>query len=216
MLNNLNPQVLITRVLVLLVALTLHEYAHARVADWLGDDTPRLAGRLTLNPLKHLDPVGTLTLLLAGFGWARPVPVDGQNLRRAHPAGMVFVAIAGPLTNLLLAIIASLPLRLKLVAWVSSPASSLLASPADFLWSAVSINVALFLFNLIPLAPLDGEKLIAFLIPDAWQEAYRFFSQYSPLLLLFLMVIAPRLGFNFSGLILGKPLMWIVSLLTGA
>ncbi|QIA27072.1 site-2 protease family protein [Thermaerobacter sp. PB12/4term] len=133
----------------LLLALVLHEYAHARVAHQLGDPTPRAMGRLTLDPLAHLDPVGTLLLVVFGFGWARPVPVNPWHFRNPL-AGMALVAAAGPLTNLALA-------YLTLVAWY-------LWQPAGLVGEAVThiavINVYLAVFNLIPIPPLDGSRVL--------------------------------------------------------
>ena len=105
MLFNLSVPVLISRIITLLIAFTVHEFAHAATADALGDSTPRLHGRLTLNPLAHLDMMGTITLLFAGFGWAKPVPINPYELRRKTSAGVMLVSIAGPVSNLLLALI---------------------------------------------------------------------------------------------------------------
>ncbi|MFH1446349.1 MAG: site-2 protease family protein, partial [Chloroflexota bacterium] len=112
---NLDAPTTIARIVTLIIAFTLHEFAHAFTANALGDDTPRLAGRLTLNPFAHLDLMGTLMLLMAGFGWAKPVPVNPYTLRHKSKAGLMLVSLAGPLTNLLLAVIAAIPLRFNLV-----------------------------------------------------------------------------------------------------
>ena len=112
-----DPPTIIARVLTLVIAFTLHEYAHAWTATRFGDYTPMSAGRLTLNPLSHLDPVGTLTLVLAGFGWAKPVPINPETIRRNNPAGVMWVSLAGPLTNLLLGVAAAIPLRFGLVGY---------------------------------------------------------------------------------------------------
>ena len=101
---NISPATMISRIITLLIAFTIHEFSHAWVADYFGDDTPRAHGRLTLNPAVHLDLMGTLMLLFAGFGWAKPVPVNPFVLRRRSPAAMMLVSVAGPLSNLLLAI----------------------------------------------------------------------------------------------------------------
>jgi Zn-dependent protease len=117
MLNMLQPATLITRVITLLIAFTIHEFSHATVADRFGDDTPRLHGRLTLNPLAHLDIMGTLMLLVAGFGWAKPVPVNPYVLNRRSPSAMMWVSLAGPLSNFLLALLAVIPIR---IGWCKS------------------------------------------------------------------------------------------------
>jgi len=109
---NLTPDDLICRVITLIVALTIHEFAHALTADRLGDDTPRAAGRITLNPLKHLDVFGSLLVLLTGYGWAKPTPINAAVLRQRSRWAIVWVSVAGPLSNFLLALLAAIPLRL--------------------------------------------------------------------------------------------------------
>jgi len=153
---NLSPSLLISRIITLIIALTVHEFAHAFVAYRFGDTTARDAGRLTLNPLKHLDVMGSLMLLVVGFGWAKPVPINPYALRRKSDSAVMWVSLAGPASNLLMAILAGLILRLGIFPWVAS--GGFLPSPAEFLFTFLSINLVLMLFNLIPLAPLDGEK----------------------------------------------------------
>ena len=106
---DLSTSVLISRILTLLIAFTTHEYAHGRIAELYGDDTPRLAGRLTLNPLSHLDPIGSLMLLLFGFGWAKPVPINPDVIRRKSKSGVMVVSLAGPFSNFLLAVLGAIP-----------------------------------------------------------------------------------------------------------
>ena len=105
---------LLARVIVLAIAFTVHEFAHAWTADHFGDDTPRINGRLTLNPLAHLDPIGSLLLLVAGFGWAKPVPVNPYALGKSSPLAMMWVSLAGPMSNFLMAILAAIPVRIAL------------------------------------------------------------------------------------------------------
>ena len=112
---DLTPATLVARLVVLVIAFTVHEFAHAWTADWFGDDTPRLYGRLTLNPLAHLDFLGSLLILVSGFGWAKPVPINPISLQRRNPYAPMWVALAGPMSNLLLAAIAAIPLRSGLV-----------------------------------------------------------------------------------------------------
>ena len=146
---------LILQIPALLVAVTVHELAHALVADRLGDPTPRRLGRITLNPLPHIDPLGALAFVLAGFGWAKPVPVSARYLR--HPTrDMAWVAAAGPVTNFLVAFVALVALRVLShvggpVPFVSEPLTGVL------FWTYV-FNLALGIFNLIPLPPLDGDE----------------------------------------------------------
>lgn len=175
---------LVLKIPALLLAVTIHELAHGLVADRLGDPTPRRAGRLTLNPLPHLDPLGTLAFVLAGFGWARPVPVDIRHLR--HPRrDMAWVAAAGPLSNLLAGFVGLL--ALAVVRDIGLPTG--LAGPIAgvCLW-IFQFNVALGIFNLIPLPPLDGGHFLPYVLPPAAAGLLRRFEQYGPLLLLVLVV----------------------------
>ncbi len=111
MLFNLELPIIISRIITLLIAFTVHEFSHAAIATLFGDSTPRAAGRLTLNPLKHLDIFGTIMLLVAGFGWAKPVPINPYAINRKNKAGVMLVSLAGPASNFLLASIAAIPLR---------------------------------------------------------------------------------------------------------
>ena len=180
------PQVIVVSILPILFAITVHEVAHGWVAKRFGDPTAQRLGRLTLNPFKHIDPVGTvlipalLLLLKAGFlfGWAKPVPVTWENLR--HPKrDMVFVAIAGPVANLLMAFFWGAVARLATVL----PASANWAAvPLQLMGEiGITINVLLMVFNLLPLPPLDGGRVAVGLLPGplAWQlsrvEPYGFF-----------------------------------------
>lgn len=161
----------------MLVGLAFHEFSHAYVADRLGDGTPRRAGRLTLDPRVHLDPLGSLLILFVGFGWAKPTPVN-VRLTRNPRLSMVLVAGAGPLSNLGIAILAGIPIRLELVPFfhpfippslAARAAEVWTASPADlvglFLGTVVILNVMLAVFNLLPLAPLDGFRVLVGLLP---------------------------------------------------
>ncbi len=206
MLFNLSAPILISRIITLLIAFTIHEFSHAATANALGDSTPRVHGRLTLNPLAHLDPMGTITLLFAGFGWAKPVPINPYALKRRSNAGVMLVSLAGPLSNLLLAVLAAIPLRFR---WVSLTmrTGGFLPSWGEFLLEFLFVNLALFLFNLIPLAPLDGEKVIAFFIPGHWEDALDRIRPYSPIILLVVIFLLPMLGFDLINLIIRRPLM---------
>lgn len=212
MLFNLSVPILISRIITLLVAFSFHEFAHAASADALGDTTPRIHGRLTLNPLAHLDPMGTIALLFVGFGWAKPVPINPYALRRKTRAGVMLVSIAGPASNLLLAVLAAIPLRLR---WVplGMPSGLILPSWSDFLLEFLFVNLALFLFNIIPLAPLDGEKIITFFLPDHWVEFYDRIRPYSPIILLMIIFVLPMFGLDLVNLIIRQPLMGLARFL---
>ncbi|MGB4505406.1 MAG: site-2 protease family protein [Syntrophaceticus sp.] len=165
-----------------IIALTFHEYAHARVADQLGDPTARYMGRMSLNPLAHLDPIGFIMLLVAGFGWAKPVPVNPLNFRGDRTKGMMLVSAAGPLMNLFIAFSAALVLNFAL------PGTQMLYSNAplvQIMWSIVIINVYLAVFNLIPIPPLDGSKVLAGLLGS--DEFLYKLERYSMIILLVLI-----------------------------
>jgi len=202
---------LITRVFTLIVALSFHEFSHAWAADRLGDTTPRASGRLTLNPIAHLDVFGSLMLIVAGFGWAKPVPVNPYALRRRHPAGLMLVSVAGPLSNLLLAIIAAIPFQAGLVSW--TPSSALLPSIGSFLAEFIFINLILFFFNLLPIFPLDGEKVLEYFLPPSAQDTLARLRPYGPMILLALLFVGPMIGFDILHWLVGTPAQRIFQLL---
>ena len=161
----------------IIIAITFHEFAHAFVADKLGDDLPRKQGRLTLNPLKHLDPIGSLMLLFAGFGWGKPVNTNPYNYRRtiSMKKGSALVALAGPVMNfalaLVFAIIYAFLSRLTGPFWTSY--NSLGVTIVSMFRLCYTINVGLGVFNLIPLPPLDGSKILIALLPENAADWYR-------------------------------------------
>jgi Zn-dependent protease len=171
-------QSLLAKVLILLFALPVHELAHAVAATALGDNTPRNQGRLTLNPLRHLDPMGAILLLIAGFGWAKPVQWNPRNVQINRRAASIIVASAGPLSNLLLA-----ALSFVIVGAIGATSGSL----AITLLAFAQINVLLAVFNLIPLPPLDGSHVLFAFLPG---DNYRLFAQMSQFgfLIIFLIV----------------------------
>lgn len=175
-----DPVIFVFRALAVLFALSAHEYAHAAVAQALGDRSQGSAGRLTLNPLAHLDPIGTLLLLFAGFGWAKPVQVNPYAFR-SPKTGMIYVSLAGPACNILLAVLFALPFRLGV-------GGSLSYTVQQFLYLNFYINLVLAAFNLIPIPPLDGSKVLAGVLPG--RQAYEFarLEAYGPLLLMLLIV----------------------------
>ncbi|MEE9215982.1 MAG: site-2 protease family protein [Anaerolineales bacterium] len=192
----------------LVVALTVHEFAHAWSAFQLGDDTAKRMGRLTLNPLKHLDPLGTIIMLAVGIGWGKPVPFDPNAVTRRNPAGVMIVAAAGPLSNLVLAIAASVPFQTGLFDNVVAGGGALYFL-APFLFIFIRLNLVLLFFNLIPVSPLDGEKVLTYFLPPSGQATMARIRPYGPMLLM-LLLYAGR-GF-FSRLILG-PVNWLMEFL---
>jgi len=218
---NLNPATLISRIIVLLTAFSVHEFAHAWTANYFGDSTPKINGRLTLNPLAHLDPMGSLLLIVAGFGWAKPVPVNPYTLRQRAPSALMWVSLAGPLSNFLMALIAAIPFQLNLITLndvfvsLSVQSSTILPTPASFLWEFITINLVLMLFNLIPLPPLDGDKIVDFFLPDRWRDAMARIRPYGPMILIVLFMVGPYLGFDFLGVIIEPPLRFLINLLVG-
>lgn len=214
---DLNFPTLIARIIVLVIAFSVHEFAHAWTADKFGDDTPRFNGRLTLNPLAHLDPIGSLMLLVAGFGWAKPVPINPNVLERRSPAATMWVSLAGPASNLLMAILAAIPFQLGFVSiFADSPTpGTILPSPDKILFEFVYINLLLMLFNLLPLAPLDGEKILYYFLPYSGQQFMDSLRPYGPMILLAVVFLGPSLGFNLLGNILGPPLRILAGLLMG-
>lgn len=178
------------------LGLTLHEFSHAWVATRLGDPTARAAGRLTLNPLAHLDLLGSLMLLAVGFGWAKPVPVDLRHFRSPR-RDMALVAFAGPLSNLLLAAVIGLALRT-----LGLFAGELPDTAVRMIFYGVWINIILAVFNLIPIPPLDGSRILHGVVPLGWQAGYASFERVGPLLLFGLMLLASFTGVSIFGRIL--------------
>lgn len=214
---NLPISTLISRALTLIIAFTIHEFAHAWTATMYGDETPRLNGRLTLNPISHLDPIGSLMLLIAGFGWAKPVPVNPYALERHSRSAYMWVSFAGPLSNLLLAILAAIPFRLGLlsIGYAFIPNDYILPTQEQFLFEFITINLLLMLFNLIPIAPLDGEKILAYLLPPSIARSYETLRPYGPLLLMVVIFVLPFVGIDILGMILYPVMQVILTFLLG-
>jgi Zn-dependent protease len=183
------PESFVAFLVAVIVGLTFHEFSHAAVATLQGDQTARSQGRLTLNPVVHLDPLGSIALLIAGFGWARPTPVTPARLRYRR-LGMVLVALAGPAANLVLAIVSAIALGI-LAPTVGATLN--VNFSVKLLSGLVFWNVVLGVFNLLPIPPLDGSSLLTVLLPPSRQNIVRFLDQYGIFLLLGLLILAPNL-----------------------
>ncbi|MCB0222019.1 MAG: site-2 protease family protein, partial [Chrysiogenetes bacterium] len=182
MLFRLEPEAIVMIVPVLLFSLTVHEFAHAFAAFRLGDDTAQRAGRLTLNPLAHLDPIGTLMLFLVGFGYAKPVPINIRNLKRPRRDDSI-IAAAGPLSNLMMAIVVGLALRFSFPALMgalrSDPGNaSLIQAVVSMGIYATMINLALCVFNSLPVYPLDGSHVMENSLPVGKAMKFRESARY--------------------------------------
>jgi Zn-dependent protease len=206
---------IITYVIILLTAFPVHEFAHAWVADRFGDDTPRRMGRLTLNPAAHLDLFGSLMLIVAGFGWAKPVPVNEYALRRRSSAGLMWVSLAGPLSNFGMAILAALLMRLAYAVNLNFIPSNVLYYVLFFLLQFVWVNLFLMLFNLLPLFPLDGEKVLAYFLPANLARGLETIRPYGPMILMAFIFVLPMLGVDVIGGVIRPVLNFLAGLLTG-
>ncbi len=173
-----SPLLFLVYAIGLVLAISVHEYAHARIADQLGDPTPRSQGRLTLDPRSHLDPLGTLALLFLGFGWGRPVMFDPYNLRNPR-RDSALIALAGPVSNIIFATILSLIMRFIPNSYLLIPVFSIL----------IMMNISLAIFNLVPVFPLDGEKILGGLLPpDLYREFATIMHQYGTIILILLLL----------------------------
>lgn len=173
-----------------LTAITFHEVAHGYSAYLLGDPTAKDAGRLTLNPIKHLDPIGAIALFLVKVGWAKPVPINPQYFKQPR-AGIIFVSFAGPLANFVLACVFSLFFQgiLFFFETVSSPLLRDILFPVLYMCQAgVLINIGLGIFNLLPIPPLDGSNILAGLLPPQLAKTYMEYSKYGFIVLIILLV----------------------------
>lgn len=203
---NSDPVSVITGVIAILIALSVHEWAHAITATRLGDPTPHNEGRLTLNPLAHLDPMGALMFVIAGFGWAKPVPVNPAYFAKPK-RDMAVVAIAGPVSNVILAVLSVLLLMAvhggmphslnELLSPVST--NPVIVLLTRILTASLQINLVLAAFNLLPIAPLDGSKVLQLFIPWRYERQYEDFMRIGPFVLLFLIIFESILPFRIVG-----------------
>jgi Zn-dependent protease len=183
----------------ILLALSFHEFAHAYVANKFGDDTAKQSGRLTLNPLAHLDPLGTIMVFIAHFGWAKPVPVNPNRLRNPKN-DMVWISVAGPLANMILALISGILLRIILNFVGGIPSQhSIIGILAFMVVMSLQINLALAIFNLFPIAPLDGSKILYGLLPAKHEGVIYFIERYGPFILIGLIIFGQATDIHILG-----------------
>lgn len=195
---------MIFRIPALLIALTVHEYAHARVAVTLGDPTPRFEGRLTLNPIAHLDPFGLIMLWLVQFGWAKPVSVNPRNFKNGRQ-GMMFVSLAGPGVNLITAFVTVI---IFVILNHMGIREYWIMTTLRYIWS---YNVMFAVFNMLPIPPLDGSKILMNYLPGRLAYQYESYSQYGSLILMGLIVLGV-VGFIISPIIkLILDAMWAIA-----
>lgn len=196
-----DPFAFVLLAVALILAIALHEYAHALAADLQGDRLPRAMGRLSLNPARHLDPLGTLLIFLVGFGWGKPVEFRRQALS-SQRFGAAIVALAGPMMNLLLAIVA---------AFIFVPVYEAGASDdvAQFLFTFMGINIVLAIFNLVPLPPLDGSRLLTIFLPPSKQHIVFWLDRYGFLILIFIVLFG---GISLLDDVIDAVARWVLDL----
>lgn len=206
----------ITFVITAIIAFAYHEFAHAFVADYLGDPTPRSFGRMTLNPIPHLDRTGLILLLVIGFGFAY-TPITPSRLRGNTRTSHAIVAVAGPLANLLIAFIFALPIRFGLADFTFSNApGAILPSLSFFLSFSIFFNILLMIFNLLPVPPLDGFTILMGVLPAELAYRLRPLQQYGFVLFLIIFFLLPRIGLDVFSLAFETVLPVMLPLLIGS
>jgi len=199
---NWTPDRLLGSLLVIFLGIPIHEWAHCWVASLLGDDTPGMQGRLTLNPFVHLDPLGTLMILTVGYGWGRAARVNPQRMHRVsnHYVAMAITAIAGPLSNVIQAMIFMIPFRLMQYGWINIDTTSTFWLIIQY---AIVINISLATFNMLPIPPLDGSRVLAGIMPRQIGAFIESLEPYAMLIQVFVLFILPQTGFDIIRIMLG-------------
>jgi Zn-dependent protease len=237
--GNINPTLIVIVILVALMAMTVHEYAHARMATWWGDDTPRLLGRLTLNPAVHINWMGFLMFVLVGFGILGSVPINVRRMRDPR-WGSFWTSFAGPLSNLALAVAFALIYRVLVLMDISFLSGGLLSILVTFIYYSILFNLLLFAFNLLPFFPIDGWHMMLALLPGDWlarhqvppfiaqnmrpiarflqEPAFQWqrWAQLSQIVLLFLVFLSlARIGINPLNTLIWGPVSFLLGILVG-
>jgi len=195
----------IIRIPVLLFAITIHEYAHGRAALWLGDPTAERMGRLSLNPLPHIDPFGAICLFLFNFGWAKPVPVDPRYFKNMR-TGIIFMAVCGPFANLIMAFLTGILIRFFFFPWEFY---------LKILTYMLLMNIGLGLFNLLPIPPLDGSHVLENILPPRAAHKYRNFKKYGAFLLIGIILLDNFAHTGILNRILVYPMIHVAHLFAG-
>ncbi len=185
----------------ILLALTLHEFSHAFAAFRLGDDTAKQMGRLSLNPLRHLDLVGTVMIFLVHFGWAKPVPVNGMNLQNPK-RDMLWISLAGPVSNMVLALLSGILMRVLVSMGLDAAQMPWIRILYMMLFFSLQINLALAIFNILPIAPLDGSKILFGILPRQYEHWVIPLERYGPLVLLGLIILGHSTNVSILGRII--------------
>ncbi|MFC1930476.1 site-2 protease family protein [Chloroflexota bacterium] len=195
--------ILISTCIALIVAITVHEFSHGFIANIFGDSTAKRSGRLSLNPLVHLDPMGTIMLFVAGFGWGKPVPVNPYYLRNGVRTGMALVSLPGPVSNLLCAGVFGILART-----IPPPFS-------DLFYYIVLYNIILAIFNLVPLPPLDGFKILLGIVPAETSRSFSKIERYGPAILIIVIMLDSFTNLNLFWGILRLPVNFFSKLFLG-
>lgn len=212
-LSGITPDMLLANLLVIFFSIPIHEWAHCFAAHLLGDTTPESEGRLTLNPLVHLDPIGTLMILVSGWGWGRAARVNPYRMWRVQNprVGMALTALAGPVSNIIQALILAIPVRLGILAFLSpGPASRLWNILGTMIW----VNISLALFNLIPIPPLDGSRILVGVAPPKIAAFIEDLEPVAPYILLAVLFLIPQvIGINLISALMSPVQSWLFNMM---
>ena len=202
---------LVVIIISIITAVTIHEFSHAVLADRLGDHTARSLGRLTINPSSHLDPMGSIIFLVAGFGWGKPVPVIQNNIKKISPqTGLALISLVGPASNFALALILALMIRIQLIPDLVLQLDII----ASFIYILINVNILLGVFNLLPLPPLDGFKVVLGFLPTRLAHSVSRFERYGAIPLFGILIVDMAFGkINIFNTLIGKPVGFTLELM---